>query len=182
MAAEPAPVEVLASPVAYVQLRFVEVGLELPSTNPVVRLEELDPPGRVLSIPIGLPEGVAIACAAKGLETPRPLTHELTTALLEAFGLTVELVRITAVSGTSFSCEIVVSGPTGTSRTFPCRTSDAIALALRQRLFVPVVAAPAVLEAAGTSAVEPAASGGAERSTEPGPGAETTANDDDAGS
>ena len=139
-----------APPEAYVPVRFADVVVPLPSTNPVVVLEEVDPPGRRLHIPIGLPEGVSIAYAARSMSTPRPLTHDLVTSLLEAFGLVLEVVRITGVRGTSFTAELVASGPGGT-RTLDCRPSDGIALALRQRLFVPVVAAVAVLEAAGVA-------------------------------
>ncbi len=137
-----------AEPEAFRPLRFVDVAVPLPSTNPVVVLQEVDPPGRLLRIPIGLPEGVAIAYAARELVTPRPLTHELMTNVLEAFGLVLEVVRITEVHGAAYVGEVVVSGP-GTTRTFSCRPSDGIALALRQRLFVPVVAAVRVLDVAG---------------------------------
>lgn len=138
------------APERFVPVRFVDVVVPLPSTNPVVLLEEIDPPRRMLRIPIGLPEGVAIAYAARGIDTPKPLTHELTTTLLEAFGIVMEVVRITDVAGAAFSGEVVVSGPSGT-QTLPCRPSDGIALALRQRLFVPVVAASRVLEVAGSA-------------------------------
>ena len=140
----------LARPAAYCQLRFVGVSVALPSTTPVVALEEIDPPYRRLEIPVGMAEGVAIAHAAGPVPTPKPLTHELMTAFLEAFGLVLEVVRITDVAGAAFSGELVVSGPAG-GRTIPCRPSDGIALALRQRLFVPVVAASRVLEVAGTA-------------------------------
>lgn len=146
--AEPADGGATPAPEVYLPVGYVDLAVALPSTNPVVLLQEQDPPGRLLRIPVGLPEGVAISYAAQSLETPKPLTHELMTTLFEAFGLAIEVVRITAVRGAAFSGELVVSGPSGT-RTLPCRPSDGIALALRQRLFVPVVAAARVLEVAG---------------------------------
>jgi bifunctional DNase/RNase len=71
--------------------------------------------------------------------------------LLERFSLTLDVVRITGLTGGVFTAEIVVSGPTG-SRTLDCRPSDAIALALRQRLPVPIMADPDVLDRAASGA------------------------------
>ncbi len=135
-------------PRTFEQMRFVDVVMVLPSTNPVLVLEEVSPPCRRLHIPIGTPEGVAIAYAAQGIPTPKPLTHELFVAVLEAHGLTIEYLRITEAHQGSFSAELVVSGPSG-SRTLACRPSDGIALALRQRLGAPIVVAPAVLDEVG---------------------------------
>ncbi len=133
------------------RMLFVDVVLVLPSTHPVVVLQEADSPYREIRIPIGGAEGVAIGYAARQMRTPRPLTHELMSKLLESFSLNLDVVRVTAVEGRTFRAEIVVSGPTG-SRTIDCRPSDAIALALRQPLPVPIVASPAVLDAVGGEA------------------------------
>ncbi len=135
-------------PDAYDQMRFVDVVVPLPSTNAMVLLEEISPPCRLLRIPIGLQEGAAIAYAAQDIATPKPLTHELLTSVLESFGLTVDFLRITSVRQSSFSAELVLSGPRG-SRTLACRPSDGIALALRQRLGAPIMVAPDVLDEVG---------------------------------
>ncbi len=73
------------------------------------------------------------------------------TQLLEKFSLTLDVVRITGLTGGMFTAEIVVSGPSG-SRTIDCRPSDAVALALRQRLPVPIMADPDVLDRAAGGA------------------------------
>ncbi len=138
-----------SAPDLWVLMRFIEVSLVLPATHPVLVLEEEDG-GRQLRIPIGTPEGVAIAYAARQLTTARPLTHELTIDILEAYNLTVETVRITAVRGSAYDAEIVLSGPSG-MQTLACRPSDGVALALRQSLIAPIVAAPDVLDAAGVT-------------------------------
>lgn len=165
--AAPAP-QVFPAPDTFSQLRFVDVLVALPSPNPVVILQEIDVPYRILRIPIGMPEGVAIAYAAREIPTPKPLTHELLTSIFEAFGLALEVVRITDVQGTAFSGEIVVAGSSG-GRTLVCRPSDALALALRQRLFVPVVAASKVLEAAGEVPEADAVPGSGDAETRAGP-------------
>jgi len=131
------------------QMLFVDVVLMLPATHPVVVLQEADSPFRELRIPVGGAEGIAIGYAARGIATPRPLTHELFARVLEQFGMNIDVVRITDVSGSAFTAEMVVSGPQGV-REIDCRPSDAIALALRQRLPVPIVASPMVMAIAGT--------------------------------
>ena len=94
-------------------------------------------------------EGVAIAYAWRQLETPRPLTHELFVEALGRFDLRVELVEVTEVRGRSFSGQLRLVGPQR-SEVVPCRPSDGIALALRQRPPAPILVDDAVLEAAGT--------------------------------
>ncbi len=136
------------TPAPYVLMRYVDVLMVLPSQNPVLILEEAALPGRELRIPIGLAEGVAISYAARKLETPKPLTHALMIDLLESFALTIDAVRITKVEGASYRAELVCSGPPGRC-TLACRPSDAVALALRQRLVAPILAVPEVLEIAG---------------------------------
>ena len=148
------PRELRDVPRTFEQVRFVDVVVELPSTNPVVVLEEVSPPCRLLQIPIGLPEGVAIAYAAQGVATPKPLTHELVVSILAVHGLTLEYLRITEVHQSAFSAELVVSGPSG-SRTVACRPSDGIALALRQPLGAPIVVSPAVLDEVGIEQLPP---------------------------
>jgi uncharacterized protein len=141
---EPEPEEVPFSPTPYVPMEYVDVLMALPAANPTLVLREIAGLHRELHIPIALADGVAIAYAAEQIETPRPLTHELITNLLDAFGLTLETVRITQVVGTSFSAELVLTGQSG-MRVLECRVSDGVCLALRQRLPVPVTADSLVL-------------------------------------
>ncbi len=141
--------DAFATPPEMSQMLFVDVVLLLPATHPVVVLQEADAPFRELRIPVGGAEGIAIGYAARQVATPRPLTHELFARVLEEFGMTLDVVRITDVRGSAFSAELVVSGPMG-SRVIDCRPSDAIALTLRQRLPAPIMASPIVLAVAGT--------------------------------
>jgi bifunctional DNase/RNase len=137
---EPAPMR---------QVAFMGVGLELPNTNPSVVLHEIDPPRRELRITIAQPDGVGLAYAWRGIATPRPLTHDLFTTILQRFGLQVDAVRVVGVDGPVFYAELALSGPSG-SHTVECRPSDALALALRQPLPVPIMVAEEVLATAGT--------------------------------
>ena len=116
------------------QLIFVDVLIVLPSSNPVIVLQETEVPYRELRIPIGGAEGIAIGYAARRIATPCPLTHELMSILLRDFDLTLEVVRITGSSGGSFTAEIVVSGPSGG------RTIDLPAVRCHRARLAPAVA------------------------------------------
>ncbi len=139
------------APEPMAQMLFVDVALVLPSTHPVVVLQEADWPYRELRIPVGGAEGVAIGYAARRVATPRPLTHEMISRLLDSFELTLDQVRITSLAGSNFVGELVVSGRLGV-RTIDCRPSDAIALALRRSIPVPIMVSPDVLELVGGGA------------------------------
>lgn len=132
------------------QVDFVGVSIELPATHPTVLLRERDHPWRELRFPIGQPDGVALATAWRQLATPRPLTHELLTDTLTAFGISLEVVRITAVQGRTFLAELVLVRASE-RRVLPCRPSDGLALAFRQQPAVPLLVAEAVLALANPS-------------------------------
>ncbi len=144
-----AELDPLTTPPEMAQMLFVDVVLMLPATHPVVVLQEADPPFRELRIPVGGAEGIAIAYAARGVATPRPLTHELFTRVFEEFAMTLDVVRITEVRGKRlqrrdghFRC------PRGTADRLP--PVGRHRPRLRQRLPVPIMASPMVLAVAGT--------------------------------
>ena len=133
--AAPAP-----APEAWRIVAVADVTMDLPNANPEIVLHEAQDPWRELRIPVGLAEGTAIAYALRSVETPRPLTHDLVTEILDRHDVSIEAVRITVRRGQVFFAEIDTTGPQG-RRVLPCRPSDAIALALRQRLPTPVLVA-----------------------------------------
>jgi uncharacterized protein len=135
----PTPLEVLRlSPGEWKIVAVAGVEMTLPNANPMVILHEAQDPWRELSIPVGLAEGTAIAYAFRSIDTPRPLTHELVTEIFDRHGVSIEAVRITVRRGQQFFAELDTMGPGG-HRVLPCRPSDAIALALRQRLPTPIL-------------------------------------------
>jgi bifunctional DNase/RNase len=148
----PTPLELLAlSPEEWRIVAVASVEMDLPGTNPEVVLHEAQDPWRELRIPVGLPEGTAIAYAFRGIDTPRPLTHEMVTEVLDRHDVSIEAVRITVRRGQLFFAEIDTMGPRG-RRVVPCRPSDAIALALRQRLPTPILVAEWVFTGADAPA------------------------------
>ncbi len=129
-----------------IELELVGVRVELPSNTPVVVLRELEGRHRQLSIFIGGPEATAIAFALEGVETPRPLTHDLFCTVLGELGTTLDRVIITELRDTTYYARLHLireSGPIDVSS----RPSDAIALAVRAGC--PIFAEEDVLEEAG---------------------------------
>jgi hypothetical protein len=152
----PAP-EIVAAPLPppeevtpFVAVRVLEAAMVLPNPNPFLILEEIAPPKRRLSIPVGLAEGTAIGFALRGRPTPKPLTHELFVDVVRRLGGRITAARVTHILQGAYYAEIVVAGPTG-EHVLSCRPSDAIALALRQGTATPVVVASALLAQLGTA-------------------------------
>ncbi len=107
-------------------LDVVGVRVEMPSNNPIVLLRERAGT-RYLPIWVGAVEATAIAYAQQGIVPPRPLTHDLMRDVLDALGVALDEVRITALEDGVFYSTLVFADGTEVS----ARPSDAIALALR---------------------------------------------------
>jgi len=138
------------APVRYCPVEIAAVEVLLPESHARLVLCEIGGQRRAFTVPIGIPEANAIVYAREGLQTPRPLTHELFASSLAAYGIVLEAVRITAGEDRAFRAEVVFSGPSG-PRTLDCRPSDGIALALRHPLPVPLTVTEAVLDQLGVA-------------------------------
>ena len=128
-----------------IEMELVRVGVEPPTNVPVVLLRERSGSGRVLPIFIGPPEAQAIALAMDGIETPRPMTHDLFKDVLDELGTVLERVVVTDLQDKTFYAELHLLHA-GTRTTVSSRPSDAIALAVR--FGASIHANEAVLEAA----------------------------------
>ena len=82
--------------------------------------------GRELKIWVGMPEAISVAVLLEDVELPRPGTHHLTAALLQAGGTSVREVRINRLAEHTFYADIVLADGTAVD----ARPSDGIALAL----------------------------------------------------
>jgi RNA polymerase sigma factor (sigma-70 family) len=102
----------------------------------------LEGDGRDLKIWVGPAEAYAVAAMLEEVELPRPMTHDLTVALLAASGATVREVRVTRLAETIFYAEVVLADGTAVD----ARPSDAIALALVTG--APLLVDPEVLDSA----------------------------------
>ncbi|HEY1734857.1 MAG TPA: bifunctional nuclease family protein [Acidimicrobiales bacterium] len=130
----------------------MSVTVELPDQYPLVMLQEAEPPLRELSFRVGLPEGVALAYALRGVSTPRPLTHELFTTVLQRLRADLVAVRLVSRQGSTYGAEMDVMTAQG-REVVPCRPSDGIVLAARQVVSAPILADERLL--AGTGDVVP---------------------------
>ena len=113
-----------------VEVRLRAVRVDLQSNTPVLLLQEPEGVGRTLPIFIGAPEATAIAFALQGMDTPRPMTHDLICELLEALGATVARVVVTELRGSTYFADIVLD-QAGREIAVSSRPSDAVAVAVR---------------------------------------------------
>ncbi len=130
-----------------IRLSLIGVRVEVPTNQPIVLLRE-DDGTRFLPIFIGSPEATAIVYALQGMETPRPMTHDLFKTVLDGLAVKLDRVEITALHDGTFYAEIEFDND-GTKSRISSRPSDAIALAVRFGAEVPIYADEAVLDEAG---------------------------------
>lgn len=129
-----------------IELELVGVRVELPANQPIVLLKERHG-SRYLPIWIGAVEATAIAFALQGVETARPLTHDLIVDILEASSIQVTAVHVTDLREGTFYAELHLRRGTE-DIVVSSRTSDAIAIATRLE-DVPLFGAESVLDEAG---------------------------------
>ena len=112
----------------------MEVPVELAKTiineeidQQIIVLRELDGEQRSFPIVIGMGEILAIDRRMKGIELPRPLTHDLLEQAIERMGGVVQKVIISDLRDHTFFAEIHVQ-QNGDTVKIDSRPSDAIAL------------------------------------------------------
>ncbi len=128
-----------------IEVELVGVRVELPANQPIVLLKEKTGT-RYLPIWIGAVEATAIAFALQGIQTPRPMTHDLMRDILGETQVSVERILISELVDQTFFALIRMSLD-GKAAEVSSRPSDAIALAVR--IGAPIFAAEEVLDQAG---------------------------------
>lgn len=128
-----------------IEMSLVGVRVELPSNQPIVLLKESNGE-RYLPIWIGAVEATAIAFALQGIETPRPMTHDLMRDILKQTDVSVDRILISDLVDQTFFANICMTA-NGNPVEVSSRPSDAIALAVR--LGSPIFGAEEVLDQAG---------------------------------
>jgi bifunctional DNase/RNase len=114
-----------------VPLELVGVRVEVPANTPMLLLREATGRHRLMPIYIGTPEATAIHYALEGIESPRPLTHDLFVQALAELGVTLERVVVTEMREHTYFAELHLRRPDNELTVISSRTSDAIALAVR---------------------------------------------------
>ena len=129
---------------AMIEMQLEGVRVELPTNQPIVLLREREGE-RYLPIWIGASEAAAIALSLQGVQTPRPMTHDLMKNILEDLSVAVEKIVVTELRDATFYATIELQR-NGDHYEVSSRPSDAIALAVR--LAVPIFASEDVLDEA----------------------------------
>lgn len=93
----------------------------------------------VLPIWVGTAEGTAIRLALEGMVPPRPMSHDLITSFTQHLGFTITKVVVTEVKDNTYYAKLYVNA-NGVERAIDCRPSDAIAIAVRTKSPIYVLA------------------------------------------
>jgi RNA polymerase sigma factor (sigma-70 family) len=120
-------------------------GADPDSIRNIVYLED-DAGARRLPIWIGAAEAIALAVVLEDVQLPRPWTHQLTAALLQAAGGSVREVRIVELTDSVFYARIILTDGSEVD----ARPSDALTLAVQ--LGAPIYVDEAVLDRSDTLA------------------------------
>ena len=112
-----------------IKMRVVGVTLDPVTNVPIIILKD-QKNERTLPIWIGIFEASAIAIKLEGIQTPRPLTHDLLRTVIEILNGKVSRVVIDDLKDNVFYAKIFIKLGRKTVK-IDSRPSDAIALALR---------------------------------------------------
>src|SRR5438034_5245502 len=129
------------------EMQIYGVSFDLVGKQPIVLLKTAEG-NKFLPIWIGHPEAAAILMKLQSATTPRPMTHDLVTDMLEQLGAQVTRITVTELRENTFYAQITVQLD-GSEIDVDSRPSDAIALAIRAD--APIFAADDVI---GASAIE----------------------------
>ena len=124
------------------EMNIYGVSFDLVGKQPIVLLKTAEG-NKFLPIWIGHPEAAAILMKLQSATTPRPMTHDLVTDMLEQLGAQVIRITVTELRENTFYAQITVQLD-GSEIEVDSRPSDAIALAIRAE--APIFAADDVIE------------------------------------
>ena len=101
-----------------------------PNKGYAVRLKEING-GHQFSIIIGSNEAQSIALALEGIQTPRPMTHDIILDILSSSDVKIDKIEIYKFFKGTFYSRLHIKNINIGIKTIDCRTSDAIAIAIR---------------------------------------------------
>lgn len=112
-----------------IKMKVESITLDPKTNMPVVILQN-SKNKKSLPIWIGIFEASAIALKLDGIDSPRPLTHDLLKLVIEKLNAKVRKIYITDLKNNTFYANLVLLISNKEIK-IDCRPSDAIALALR---------------------------------------------------
>ncbi|MFH1852729.1 MAG: bifunctional nuclease domain-containing protein [Candidatus Neomarinimicrobiota bacterium] len=128
-----------------VPVTVAKITFHAPSHSYAVLLSEIGGP-RSLPVIVGAYEAQAIALAVENIKTPRPLTHDLLSNLIDSLTINLVSAVITDLKDGVYYARLEFSGGGIRRHSIDSRPSDAIAIALR--LGTPMFVAETVLREA----------------------------------
>ena len=128
-----------------IEVTLETIQISLVSSHRIVVLKEPESE-RYLPIWIGPCEAESISVGVKGIDTPRPLTHDLMVNILDALDARLSYVYINDLADNTFFATLLVEAG-GVDVEIDARPSDAIAIAVRTG--VPIYVSGNVLAEAG---------------------------------
>lgn len=111
----------------------------------------------VVPIWIGQREAQAIQMGLSNSKAPRPLTHDLLSAVIQQLGGRIQRVEVVAIRDNVFIGRLTLRERGGRTHQVDARPSDLIALAVAHKL--PVFVAPQVIDRTGVRKAAPAVEG-----------------------
>jgi uncharacterized protein len=124
------------------EMHIYGVSFDIVGKQPIVLLKTADG-NKFLPIWIGHPEAAAILMKLQGASTPRPMTHDLVTEMLQQLEARVTRITVTELRENTFYASITIQMD-GSEIEIDSRPSDAIALAVRAE--APIFADDRVIE------------------------------------
>ena len=124
------------------EMTIYGVSFDMVGKQPIVLLKAVDT-NKFLPIWIGHPEAAAILMKLQGASTPRPMTHDLLSDVLEQFDVKCTKVAVTELRDNTFYATITLE-QNGREVEIDSRPSDALAFAVR--CGAPIFAAAEVIE------------------------------------
>ncbi|MFQ5400355.1 MAG: bifunctional nuclease family protein [Anaerolineae bacterium] len=128
-----------------IEVSIASIRISLVSQHRIVMLKEMDSE-RQLPIWIGPCEADAITIELQDVKVARPVTHDLLKTVIEDLGGRVSHVLIRALNDSVFYASLFID-VNEELHEIDCRSSDAIALAVRVK--APIFVDPAVMDEAG---------------------------------
>lgn len=131
-----------------IEVEVAAIALDPKANQPVLLLKPSDTM-RLLPIPLGQPEAMAILSALQNVELLRPMTHDLMMTCFKELNATLIEVRIVNYREGIFYAELLLKTATGL-KTIDARPSDAVALAVRAE--APIYVTETIFEVASVEA------------------------------
>ncbi|MHB8189392.1 MAG: bifunctional nuclease family protein [Ferrimicrobium sp.] len=124
---------------------IVDIAVRLPEAYARVMLRCDSPTLPTYEIPISIEQGRQLSLILRGQRAPRPLSGELASDIITAYGVTIVYVAITGVCDGTVLAEVATMGEGQPTKVFPARPSDAIMLALLGPVPAPILVNPEIL-------------------------------------